>query len=262
MKIFDSILLIAILLLTGCGGGQDPEKQETLTVFAAASLGDAFTELAKAFEAAAPGATVVLNFAGSSQLAAQLREGAAADVFAPANPAQMAAVISAGRITVGTEQLFATNRLTVIVPVDNPAGIGRFEDLAGPDVALVLAVEGVPVRDYTDTLAAGLPPAVRVQFYANVVSEEGNVRQVAAKIALGEADAGVVYASDVTPDLAGRVRQIAIPAAQNVLAAYPIAPLADAPAPALARAFIDFVLSAEGQGILARWGFGPAAAGE
>jgi molybdate transport system substrate-binding protein len=95
------------------------------------------------------------------------------------------------------------------------------------------------------------------QFYSNLVSEEDNVRQVSAKVALGEADAGIVYTSDVTPDIAGQVQQIAIPDEQNVIATYPIAPLADAVYPELAQSFIDFVLSAEGQSILAKWGFGP-----
>jgi molybdate transport system substrate-binding protein len=169
----------------------------------------------------------------------------------------MQAVVDAGRIAAGSEKLFVSNRLTIIVPADNPAGITALEDLAQPGVQMILAVEGVPVRQYTDEIVAGLPADFQTQFYNNLVSEEDNVRQVAAKIALGEADAGTIYTSDVTPDIASQVLQIPIPDAQNVVATYPIAPLVDAPSPTLAQSFINFVLSEEGQAILARWGFGP-----
>ncbi|MCA9956360.1 MAG: molybdate ABC transporter substrate-binding protein [Anaerolineales bacterium] len=246
--------LLAILLVS-CGPNR-PAAPQKITIFAAASLTDAFNELAEAFEAQNEGTQVVLNFAGSSQLAAQLSEGATADLFAPANEMQMQAVVDAGRIVAGSEKLFVSNRLTVIVPADNPAGITALEDLTQPGVQLILAVDGVPVRQYTNEIVATFPPDFQEKFYANLVSEEDNVRQVAAKVALGEADAGIVYTSDVTPDIATQVLQIAIPEAQNVVATYPIAPLADAPAPTLAQSFIDFVLSNEGQAILARWGFG------
>ncbi len=253
-------LFLIVLWLVGCETGSLTEhasEPQELTVFAAASLTDAFTELAEAFEAQNPDVEVLLNFAGSSQLAAQLSEGVAADLFASANATQMQKVIDAGWIAAGTEQAFVSNRLTVIVPADNPAGISALEDLAQPGVLLVLAVEGVPVRDYTDEIVAKMAEDFQGQFYDNLVSAEDNVRQVAAKIALGEADAGIVYTSDVTPDIAARVQQIAIPAAQNVIASYPMAPLVDAPQPALAQRFVDFVLSDDGQAILSRWGFGP-----
>jgi molybdate transport system substrate-binding protein len=158
--------------------------------------------------------------------------------------------------------VFATNQLTAIAPADNPAGVESLADLAQSGIALVLAAPGVPVREYTDQALGRLAadPAYGADFaegvYANLVSEEDNVRQVAAKVALGEADAGVVYTSDVTPDIAGQVIQIAIPDEYNVIATYPIAPLADASNPAGAVAFVEHVLSDEGQAILARWGFG------
>ena len=255
MKRTHLLLLATICLLFGCTS--QPGQPKQLTIFAAASLTDAFTELAHSFEAQNKGVAVALNFAGSSQLAAQLAEGAVADVFAPANPAQMQAIINAGRIAAGSETLFVSNRLTVIVPADNPANIVTFEDLTQPNVQLILAVPGVPVRQYTDEIVAQMPADFQAQFYANLVSEEDNVRQVAAKIALGEADAGLVYTSDITPDLATQVQQIGIPDGQNVVASYPIAPLADAPNPELAQAFIEFVLSTEGQAILGKWGFDP-----
>jgi len=253
-----------VLGLVGCnvgGSGDSAVEPRELTVFAASSLTDAFNELAEAFEAQNEGVEVVLNYAGSSQLSTQLNEGIAADVFASANPAQMQNVMDGGRIEAGTEVIFVSNRLTIIVPADNPAGIRSLEDLAKPGVQLILAVEGVPVRQYTDEIVAAMAAGFQQQFYGNLVSEEDNVRQVSAKVALGEADAGIVYTSDVTPDISGQVQQITIPDFQNVIATYPIAPLNDAPQPELAQRFIDFVLSAGGQSILFRWGFGPPPAG-
>lgn len=251
--------LLIVLCLAACAPARASSRgaEQEITVFAASSLTDAFNELAEAFESQYDGAEVLLNFAGSTQLAAQFNEGIRADVFASANAAQMQAVIQGGWIEAGTESLFVSNRLTVIVPADNPANIKTLEDLARPGVALVLAVAGVPVRQYTDEIVAAMPADFWRGFYANLVSEEDNVRQVSAKVALGEADAGIVYTSDVTGDIAGQVQQIGLPDEHNVAAAYPIAPLADAPNPALAQRFIDFVLSQEGQSILARWGFGP-----
>lgn len=234
-----------------------------LLVFAAASLTDAFNEIVKAFEAQNPGVTVVTNYGGSSGLAAQLLEGGLADIFASANNTQMQRVVDAGEI-VDDPQIFATNRLVVIVPSSNPGGIETLADLANPDLLLILAMRGVPVRDYADEMFADLAadpaygPTYREAVYANLVSEEENVRQVAAKVALGEADAGIVYTSDVTPDLVDSVRQIELPDAYNVIAVYPIARLADAPHADAAAAFLDFVLSDEGQSILNRWGFGSA----
>jgi molybdate transport system substrate-binding protein len=271
MKLSVGILfLLVALYMAGCTPAQTPEAtpapleptatgdpQRDLTVFAASSLTDAFEEIAVEFEARNPGVEVIYNFASSSQLATQLNEGAVADIFASANSAQMDAAAAADRISPETASQFVTNRLTVIVPADNPAGITSFEDLANPGVLLVLAVAGVPVRDYTDEIVATMPADFQERFYANLVSEEDNVRQVSAKIALGEADAGIVYTSDVTPDIAGQVQQIDIPDEQNVIAAYPIGAVNDAPNPELARAFIDFVLSEAGQNILANWGFGP-----
>lgn len=258
LKFMILLFLFSTLVFTACGN-TSPAAEQEIVVFAAASLTDAFTEIAQDFEAQHPEATVLLNFAGSSQLAAQLVEGVPADVFASANEAQMQAVVDAGRIAISAAIPFVSNRLTIVVPADNPAGITALEDLAKPDIKLVVAVQGVPVRQYTDEIVAQLGEPFAAGFYNNVVSEEENVRQVSAKIALGEADAGIVYTSDVTPDLADQVIQIEIPAAQNVIATYPIALLSDAPHPELAQEFIAFVQSTAGQEILGRWGFGPPA---
>lgn len=251
---FGATLLGMLLLQTVTRG------QTQVTVYAAASLADAFEVLARDFEAEHPGVEVLFSFGGSSELAAQLREGAPADLFASANARQMSVVQEAGRV-VGDATVFAKNRLTLIVPEDNPASVGGLPDLMQPGLALVVASEGVPVRDYTEAMLAALATtdgygeAYVTAFRANIVSEEPNVRQVAAKIALGEADAGIVYASDVTPDVRESVIAFDIPEAVNTLAEYPIAVIRDSAEPALAQAFIDYLLSNTGQATLAEWGF-------
>lgn len=235
----------------------------TLTVFAAASLTDAFKAIETAFEDAHPGIDMVFSFGGSSTLAAQILEGAPADVFASANREQMQRLNDAGLLA-GQAAVFARNRLVLITPRDNPAGIHTVADLARGGIKLVLAATGVPVRAYTDQMlnAAAAQPEFGADFYtrvlANVVSEEDNVRRVAAKVALGEADAGIVYASDATADLAGQVLVIPIPDALNVVAEYPVAVVARTAHSAEARAFVDFVLSAEAQSVIQQAGLLPA----
>ncbi len=253
----------AVQLITPTRDAVAPAARQAnreLVIFAASSLTDALDALTAAFVEQTPGVTVITNYAGSSSLAAQLLEGAPADLFAPANPDQMEAVAAAGLLA-SPPQLFTGNRLTVIVPADNPAAVSSFRDLARPEVGLVLAIPGVPVRAYTDELLAALRedpafgPTFADAFYANVVSEEANVRQVAAKVALGEADAGLVYASDVTSQLSEAVTELALPAEYSITAAYPLAPLTAAREPEVAAAFIEFVLSEAGQSILQQWGF-------
>lgn len=252
---------LLVFMLTAYAVGERPVARE-LTVFAASSLSDALDEIAGQFEAQNPGVHVLLNYAASSQLAIQIQDGAPADIFASANVQQMQRVADGGSVD-GTAGLFATNRLVVIVPADNPGRIEGLADLARPGLALVVAQPGVPVRTYTDQFVGlvEMDPAYGQTFsrtfYANVVSEEDNVRRVVAKVALGEADAGVVYLSDVTADIAGEVQLIPIADQYNVTAAYPIARLINARQPDLAWNFIRFVRGAEGQAILEKWGFGP-----
>ncbi len=231
-----------------------------LNVFAAASLAGAFSELGKQFESA-NNATLRFNLAGSQQLAQQIKEGAAADIFAAANPRQMEVAIEAGRVSAGSQQIFARNQLVVIYPQDNPAQLRQLQDLAKPNVKLVLAAEAVPVGEYTLdflTKASELPQytaAYKGNVLGNVVSYEENVKAVLTKVALSEADAGVVYSSDVKPEVAGQIGQIPIPDELNTLATYPIAPIIDSPFPELASQFIEYVLSPEGQHVLAKHGF-------
>jgi molybdate transport system substrate-binding protein len=258
-------LALALLMLIPALPAVQARESQTLTVFAAASLTDAFGDIATGFEAAHPGVKVVLNFGSSSTLAAQLAEGAPADVFASANGKQMSVARRAGR-TADPIHVFAQNRLVIAVPADNPAHIQALRDLARPGVLLVVAAPDVPVRDYTDRMleqVAAVPAygqTYRQAVIANIVSEEDNVRAVVAKVALGEADAGIVYQSDITPDVARDVTAVPIPNVYNTLATYPIAVTNDTPRPQLAWSFVDYVLSDAGQAALAHWGFIPVPA--
>jgi molybdate transport system substrate-binding protein len=263
-----SWMLVVVLVLAACSGTPPPETgvqqlEGELTVFAAASLTESFTQIGQDFEAANPGTTVVLNFANSQQLAQQLGQGAPADVFAAANPRQMDVAIEAGRIEAGTQQVFVHNRLVVVVPADNPGGVETLDDLAQPGLKLVLAAEDTPIGDYSlaylDKAAASdeFASGYREALLDNVVSYEQTVKAVLTKVVLGEADAGIVYTSDVTPNVADEVQQIAIPDELNTIATYPIAVVSDSEQPALADAFLSYVLSPAGQGTLADFGFIP-----
>ena len=234
-------------------------EPHTLTVFAAASLTDAFTEIGAAFEAANPGVAVSFNFAGSQALRTQIEEGAPVDVFASANAKEMDTLVTDGLVAQDTPQIFLTNKLVVILPKDNPATLEKLEDLTNSGIKLVLAAEEVPVGKYTrqalDNMNGSFGNGFKDKVLANVVSNEDNVKQVVAKVQLGEADAGIVYLSDAVA--APELQKIEIPDENNVIAQYPIAALTQTSVPDLARAFIEFVLSPDGQAILAKWGFLP-----
>lgn len=234
-----------------------------LNVFAAASLTEAFTEIGQAFEAEHPGVRVSLNFAGSQQLAQQIAEGAPADVFASANQKQMDVATSSGRILAEGIQIFAYNRLVVVYPKDSSVQLEQLQDLALPGLKLVLAAADVPVGRYTldfldkaaqDSDFGGDYPD---NVLANVVSYEVTVKSVLGKVALGEADAGVVYNSDVIGPNAEKVVRLEIPDALNILATYPLVALEDSQQPELAQMFVSFVLGEKGQDILTRFGLIP-----
>jgi molybdate transport system substrate-binding protein len=254
------------LLLAACRSPSDPAGGERLVVFAAASLTDAFSEIGRQFEAAHPGLTVVFNFAGSQQLAHQISQGAPADVFASADEQQMAVVIESGLIETGVPQRFAGNRLVIGLPPGNPNGLTAVADLARPGLRLVLAVPEVPAGNYAQLFleqAAADPafgPVFRQAVLDNVVSYEQNVRTVLSKIVLGEADAGIVYQSDLSG--LEEPAYLDIPGELNVLAAYPIARLTGSSRPEMAAAFVAFVLSPAGQHVLADYGFLPASAND
>jgi len=256
------VLLLSVGYIATPTGAQEENNTFVgeLVVFAAASLTDAYEAIAEAFEQEYPAVSVLFNFGGSSMLATQLLQGAPADVFASANVRQMDVVVEGERIATEPE-IFACNRLVLIVPVDNPAEIESLDDLANPGIRLILAAPEVPVRVYTDTMLSLMAedPAYgagyQIAVLENLVSEEPNVRQVSAKVALGEADAGIVYLSDVKPGIADDVIALPIPDEFNTIATYPIAVVDDASQPELAQRFVDFVLSDAGQDILVEWGF-------
>ncbi len=251
-----SLPILTLILLSACASNAPRPDSVQLTVFAAASLTESFGEMATAFEASHPGVDVTLNFAGSNTLRAQIDQGAQADVFASANTKEMDALVTSGLVAEGAPQTFLTNRLVVITPTENPAGVSTFDDLTRPDLKLVLAAEDVPVGRYARQMLDNAGADFKAQVLANVVSNEADVKQVLAKVQLGEADAGIVYASDAVA--APELPVIEIPSEWNVLAKYPIAVLKDAPQPKLADEFVAFVLSPDGQSILQKWGFSPA----
>ena len=251
-----ALLILLCLCLNSIAQGR---ASQTLTVFAATSLTDAFEALRDEFLAANPDTEILLNFSSSSTLAAQLIQGAPADIFASANERQMELVIESGYAAVEDVRIFAHNQLTLITPGDNPAGLRSVRDLTRAGILLVLAAEGTPIRAYTDDMLASHGDELGAEFvadvYLNLVSEESNVRQVVARVALGEADAGIVYQSDALGDVSSQLHTIEIAAAHNQLASYPIATLSATANPALAASFVDFALSEDAQSILSAFGF-------
>lgn len=228
--------------------GTDVEVEGEITVFAAASLTDAFTELGTAFEAAHPGSTIGFSFDGSSALVQQLVEGAPADVFASADIANMTKVTEAG--LEGAEPVtFATNDLAIIVEPGNPLDITNVADLSDPELVVLTCAVEVPCGAYAEEVFANAGVDVTPDSY------EQNVRGVAAKVVDGEADAGVVYVTDVVAAGDG-AELVEIPADVNVVAEYEIAPLAATDSADVSAAFVDFVTGPDGQTILSDYGFG------
>ena len=249
------------VLLASCGDPGDtaddpsssPEAVD-LTTSAASSLTAAFTDIGAAFEDANPGVTVTFNFGPSDGLATQINEGAPVDVFASASPTWMDAVQDEGPGVSGRTD-FARNKLAIIVPSDNPAGIENLDDLTEDGVQLVLAAEGVPAGDYAREIFANA--GISKAALANVVSNEEDVKAVITKVLSGDADAGIGYVTDVTPELADQITLITIPDDVNVIATYPIAVVVGSQEADLAQRFVDYVLG-EGQQTLADYGFLPA----
>ncbi|HET6247095.1 MAG TPA: molybdate ABC transporter substrate-binding protein [Tepidisphaeraceae bacterium] len=263
------LLLVASTLSQGCkhkSPVNSPSQRVTLDVFAAASLTESFSEIGRKFEAAHPGVTVTFNFAGSQQLREQLAHGAPADVFASANTKEMNSARSASLVDAKSVRVFARNRLIVIFPKNTLMPIASLADLARKGLHLDVADPAVPVGKYTLQMLdkmnkdPSFGPGFKTRVLANVVSREENVKSVAAKVRLGEADAGVVYVTDVTPDASKEISSLEIPDAFNQVAEYPIAVTAKSPHAQLAGQFTDFVLSPQGQAALHARGFLPAAA--
>lgn len=240
---------VAAAVPAAASSAPPPDVEGDLVVFAAASLTDAFAAIGVGFEAAYPDADITFNFAASSDLVTQIDEGAPADVYASADQANMAELVAAGR-TATDPQTFATNSLAIVVEAGNPLGIDSVADLADPDLIVLTCDPEVPIGRYTQEVfdAAGID--------VTPDSYEENVRGILTKVLEGEADAGLVYATDVI--VAGDDAEgVGIPAGINVVAAYPIAPVTEARNPDAAAAFTEFVLGGDGQAILADFGFGP-----
>ncbi len=244
------------LALAACGGSGSAESsvsasaggggKKTLNVFAAASLTETFTALGKTFEASHPGVTVRFNFGGSSTLAQQITQGAPADVFAAASPATMKTVTDAGDATAPTT--FVKNRLEIAVPPSNPAKITGLKDLANKKFKVVLCAAQVPCG------AAALKALGSAGLKVTPVSQEQDVKGVLTKVELGEADAGLVYRTDVKA-AGAKVAGIDFPEAADAVNDYPIAALSKAPHPALAKEFTALVTSSQGMRVLTAAGF-------
>jgi molybdate transport system substrate-binding protein len=246
------------LLLAGCGGGGSSSGSaaaktpapaaRTLNVFAAASLNEAFTELGHQFEASNPGVTVKFNFAGSSDLAQQIVNGAPADVFASASDATMKTVTDAGD-TAAPPTKFATNVLQIATVPGNPKGIATFADLAKPGLKVVTCAPQVPCgaveQKIEQTTGVKLTP----------VSQEADVKSVLGKVTSGDADAGLVYVTDVN-SAGDKVQGVDFPEAKTAVTNYPIAVIKNAPQPELANSFEQLVLGEAGQKALGAVGFG------
>ena len=234
----------ALALVIACSGSS---VEGELLVSAAASLTDAFAEVESVFEQEHPDVDVVLNLGSSSALREQILEGAPADVFASANTSNMDQVAEAGEVS-GEAEVFVTNSLQIAVPTGNPAAVTGLDDFAREELLIGLCAEEVPCGDFGRQAldSAGVTPSID--------TNEPDVRALLTKIEAGELDAGITYVTDVLSS-SGSVEGIEIPAEVNVVADYPIATLAGAPNPDAAAAWVEFVLSDDGQAILTSYGF-------
>ena len=262
--------VIALAGLAGCGQGSNNsgsgsggKKQEgTLTILAASSLIDAFGELGKTFEKQNEGVTVKQSFESSSTLLTQIQQGAPADVFASAAQEEMDTAVRDGLVAGGPE-VFVKNREIIMVPKDNPANIEELKDVADSGVKLALAQKDVPAADYAlqilDKANEQYGDDFEKKVLSNVVSRGADVRASVNRVVVGDADATFGYASDYTVDIRDRVKVIPIPPDLNIIATYPIAALDDAKNPELAKKWVKLVTSEEGQRVLEKWNFEPAA---
>ena len=272
------LLLCLSFTLTGCAKSSDAPADSTaptteptmeptpepaaepieITVLAAASLTEAFTEMAESFESEHEGISVVLSFAGSQECVAQIESGVAADIFASANTKYMDTVVAEGYVNTGAPVIFANNKLVAVCSksVDPVPG---FESLAEGDLMLVIADETVPVGKYTlamldNVTAAGTLPGYADKFLDAVVSKETNVKLVLSKVEMGEADCGIVYTSDAVSADQDAVYTVDIPGEYNVVATYPVAVLKESAHQDAAQLFLEYILSGTGSEILLKYG--------
>jgi len=252
------VLLASVLIISVGICADEPE----LIVFCAASLTGAFDEIGQMYEDSVE-IPVILNFDGTQAIRTQVEQGAYADVFVSANQKHMKALMAEGLVNNDSVVLFAKNSMVVVVPKDNPASIDSIDDLANPGVKIVMGTKDVPVGSYAllvlDNLASdpNYGPDYKDKVMSNVVSQETTVAFVVSKVALGEADAGFAYQSDVTSELSKRVTKIEIPEECNVVAEYPIGILEESDRFDEGEDFINFVLSEDAGAILENYGFQP-----
>jgi molybdate transport system substrate-binding protein len=261
---FLSIVVLAVIFIqTGCSTktSQKPSEINPLTVFAAGSLLQPFSEIASLFEAQHPGVKVEVNFENANALAQQIKMGAPADVFASAAEQFMTTVVNSGQVNKDDVKIFALNKLAIIFPKNNPAKIQSLADLARPGIKLVMGAKEGPQGIYVENFLSkasqdpDLTPNYKEDVYKNIVSYEDTVNSVVTKVTLGEADAGFVFFSDSQGKAAEKVDLLVIPDKFNIEAHYPIAILKDSKNLAMAKSFVDFVLSPTGQEVLKKYGF-------
>jgi molybdate transport system substrate-binding protein len=241
------------------GGSSSAASPVTLNVFAAASLTESFNQIKQAYHQLHPNITIIYNFNGSQFLEQQIANGASADIFVSADQTNMQKASSAGLVT--ASQIFAKNKLVVIVPKNNPGHISSLTDLAKPGLKLVMGAPAVPVGKYglqmLDNLSksSAYGAAYEKSVKANIVSQEENVKAVVQKVQLGEADAGIVYLTDVTKQASDSITKITIPDQYNVIARYPIAVVKGSPHSQEAQDFVSYLLSSPAQTILTQYHF-------
>ncbi|MCC6446014.1 MAG: molybdate ABC transporter substrate-binding protein [Armatimonadetes bacterium] len=251
---------LAVVTLTASLGRISIFAAEKLTVFAAASLTDPLKEIKRLFEARHPGVEVVYNMAGSPELRAQIELDAPCDVFASADMKNMLS-LEAKNLLRGGYRIFARNKLCVIIPRENRAGIRSLKDLARPGVKIDGGVEGLPASRYMRQVVESAEKTGKygsgfaAKVYKNTFFQEMNVKHIVAKIILNDFDAGFVYVTDVTPEVKKSVKVIHIPDSINVIAKYPIAVIKGAQSPGLAEDFIKLITSRQGQAIMKKNGF-------
>ena len=273
-QLFRSLFLLLSLglLLTACGGTGTTTTTTasttpvaapavTLNVFAAASLTESFKEMAANYQQAHSNVKLVFNFAGSQALVQQISNGAPADIFASADQTNMQKASAAGLVV--SPQVFAKNKLVLIIPVSNPGKITTLKDLANKGIKIDIGASSVPAGKYSLQVfanmgkAADYGPTYVSALKANIVSQEDNVKAVVQKVQLGEVDAGFVYKTDVTATVANKVQVIDIPDNFNVIASYPIAVTKNSTHQSDAQAFVQYVLSPAGQTVLSKYKFLP-----
>lgn len=262
---------IAILVLIAAAGytaaqpaAEPASDQSELIVFTAASLTGAMTDIAKAYEAVHPDTKIVLNFDGSQALRTQIEQGAHADLFLSANTRHMTALQGECLMVNDSVRVFAKNRLALLVPRENRANITSLSDLARPGIRLVIGTKEVPFGDYTRQLLGKMAddtaygPVYRDAVMKNVISEEPAVTSLVAKLRIGEADAGIAYASDVSKEDKTLITTLPIPDQYNVIAVYPLGIIQESMVKDRSAMFVQFITSPEGDAFLTQYGFTPA----